>query len=397
MKRFALLASLVLAVLSATRQGDAALQIQGATHFQGLGYLPGGSRESWARDASADGSVVVGWSRNASGVNEAFIWTSSTGMVGLGQLPGDTTSSSYSNAYAISADGSVVVGESSHKAFRWTSSTGIGALDTDSGSQSTISLASSVSANGQYAAGYIANPPSTPHQAAAWVPGPTLLGDIPGGQFYSDAYGISNDGRVVGVGWGPAGFEAFTSEDGVTTGLGYLEGGNGNSAATAITPDGQTIVGHSDSPLGLQAYRWTEQEGMVGLGDLSGGYFHSEATGVSADGSVIIGNSDSEHATMGAFVWTAFDGMLDLQTILSDSGYDMSEWSVLNAWGISDDGRTIVGMGHNSRGDEAWIATLDTAAVPAPSSLTCLVGVGVMVFGMEWWKKRRLSRRRTTA
>jgi choice-of-anchor C domain-containing protein len=28
-------------------------------------------------------------------------------------------------------------------------------------------------------------------------------------------------------------------------------------------------------------------------------------------------------------------------------------------------------------------------AVPAPSSLATLVGVGVMVVGMEWWKKRR--------
>ncbi len=106
---------MALVVLCVTGQVDAALQIQGATHFQGLGYLPGGTGESWARNASADGSVVVGWSRNASGVNEAFIWTSSTGMVGLGQLPAETTSSSYSNAYAISADGSVVVGEPAEK------------------------------------------------------------------------------------------------------------------------------------------------------------------------------------------------------------------------------------------------------------------------------------------
>jgi choice-of-anchor C domain-containing protein len=33
--------------------------------------------------------------------------------------------------------------------------------------------------------------------------------------------------------------------------------------------------------------------------------------------------------------------------------------------------------------------------VPAPSSLTVLLGVGVMVFGMEWWKKRRRSVRAT--
>jgi hypothetical protein len=36
-----------------------------------------------------------------------------------------------------------------------------------------------------------------------------------------------------------------------------------------------------------------------------------------------------------------------------------------------------------------------TTVVPAPSSLTVLLGVGVMVFGMEWWKKRRRRVRAT--
>ncbi len=37
----------------------------------------------------------------------------------------------------------------------------------------------------------------------------------------------------------------------------------------------------------------------------------------------------------------------------------------------------------------AQAITFSPQSVPAPSSLTCLVGVGLMVFGMEWWKKRR--------
>jgi hypothetical protein len=36
-----------------------------------------------------------------------------------------------------------------------------------------------------------------------------------------------------------------------------------------------------------------------------------------------------------------------------------------------------------------------TQVVPAPSSLTAWIGVGVMVFGMEWWKKRRRRVRAT--
>jgi probable HAF family extracellular repeat protein len=55
--------------------------------FTGLGDLPGGSFISLANGVSADGSVVVGRGASASG-NEASRWTSGTGMVGLGDLPG---------------------------------------------------------------------------------------------------------------------------------------------------------------------------------------------------------------------------------------------------------------------------------------------------------------------
>jgi probable HAF family extracellular repeat protein len=74
----------------------------------GLGDLPGGQVRSEAKAVSADGAVVVGSSTSASGI-EAFRWTSAGGMVGLGDLPGDDF---YSEAFAVSADGSVVVGRS---------------------------------------------------------------------------------------------------------------------------------------------------------------------------------------------------------------------------------------------------------------------------------------------
>ena len=78
----------------------------GATpSFQGRGDLPGGDFESYAYDISADGSVVVGQSYSSSG-REAFRWTADGGMTGLGDLPGGTFSS---DAYGVSADGSVAV------------------------------------------------------------------------------------------------------------------------------------------------------------------------------------------------------------------------------------------------------------------------------------------------
>ena len=55
--------------------------------FNGLGDLSGGHFESAANDVSTDGQTVVGWSISQFG-KEAFLWTASRGMVGLGVLPG---------------------------------------------------------------------------------------------------------------------------------------------------------------------------------------------------------------------------------------------------------------------------------------------------------------------
>ncbi|MBA3483694.1 MAG: PEP-CTERM sorting domain-containing protein [Pirellulales bacterium] len=96
----------------------------------GLGVLPDGGVDSAAFGVSADGSVVVGWGRSQSGgfrLNlEAFRWTSDSGMIGLGDLPGGLFESF---AYDVSGDGSIVVGYGSSasgtEAFLWTSDGGM--------------------------------------------------------------------------------------------------------------------------------------------------------------------------------------------------------------------------------------------------------------------------------
>ena len=72
----------------------------------GLGFLPGYTG-SQAFAVSADGSVAVGDSYGT-GSNEtrAFRWTASGGMVSLGFIPGGTVTT----AGGVSGDGSVVVG-----------------------------------------------------------------------------------------------------------------------------------------------------------------------------------------------------------------------------------------------------------------------------------------------
>jgi probable HAF family extracellular repeat protein len=123
--------------------------------------LPGGSFYSTARGVSADGSVIMGESTSASGI-EAFRWQGGT-MTGLGFLGGI-----YSEAKDMSADGSVIVGYGSSvngdKAFIWQESTGMLSLEsvlTAAGVDLTgwsLGVAGAISADGLTVVGRGLNP-----------------------------------------------------------------------------------------------------------------------------------------------------------------------------------------------------------------------------------------------
>ena len=80
---------------------------------------------SLAHGISPGGSVVVGVSESTFGL-EAFKWTESKGMVGLGEFPGGDF---FSRADAASNNGTVIVGTSEtasgQEAFIWTESRGM--------------------------------------------------------------------------------------------------------------------------------------------------------------------------------------------------------------------------------------------------------------------------------
>ena len=132
-----------------------------ADGMQSLGTLPGHGA-SYGYGISLDGQAIVGYAATGS-TSQAFLWTAAHGMAPLGDLSGGDF---YSRANAANADGSVVVGTSrvatgggGDRAFIWDASGGmrevaaaLADLDVDT-SGWTLTSATGVSADGLIVAG----------------------------------------------------------------------------------------------------------------------------------------------------------------------------------------------------------------------------------------------------
>lgn len=220
------------------------------------------------------------------------------------------------------------------------------------------------------------------------------IGDLPGGAFYSRAFGVSADGStVVGHSISSNGYEAFRWRNGIMEPLGDLPGGEFNSFATGVSGDGSVVVGRGTTANDDHAFRW-EAGALVGLevapgytssnarkvsrdghiiagwatigriccyskiegvswmngvpfamGDLPGGYFDSAAGDVSAVGSVLGGRSRSLHSDFyEAFSWTT-NGMVPLGDLAG--GRFFSE-----VLGTSGDARVMVGSSASARSSQ---------------------------------------------
>jgi probable HAF family extracellular repeat protein len=319
--------------------------------FSGLGDLEGGTFHSIAYAISADGSVVVG----SSGSGQAFRWTASSGMVGLGG----------NEAFGVSANGSVIVGRSGSDGIIWT----------EGGSSFTVGSLPHGQTNGNWTAAFgvsgdgmvvVGHSPSTDTgvEAFRWT-ADGIMG-LGATNSMSTAFDASADGSVIVGATGGAGSDQpfrWTLSGGMV-GLGHLPGVS-TGQGYAVSADGAVVVGLS----GVEAFRWTSGSGMQGLGFLPGLCCFTFAYDVSADGSVVVGVAQAGSGVKEAFVWDASNGMRPLVDVLSDAGLDLAGWHLDEARAISDDGLTIAGSGRNPNGfTEAWVAVIpepDTALLLA--------------------------------
>lgn len=133
--------------------------------------------------------------------------------------------------------------------------------------------------------------------------------------------------------------EAFrwTEETGMVSMGSYAEG---DIFASAVSGDGSVIAGTTQNRTTFEseAFRWTSETGIVGLGDFEGGNFGSSASGLSDDGLVIVGRGSPPNQSLG-FIWTSETGMVSFGDLPG---------GVVQSWAIdaSADGSVVVGSSH---------------------------------------------------
>jgi uncharacterized membrane protein len=167
----------------------------------------------------------------------------------------------------------------------------------------------------------------------------------------------------------------------------------GSSSAASDVSDSGVVVGTTDSPSGIRAFRWTANTGMQSLGILAT-TGESFGSAISQDGGVIVGTSDAPNRMRIAFRWTAANGM---QTVLGSNPYNST------AAGISANGdRIVVNLRRpqgNSFVDFVVFVTpngsvqLDPPVGDAISASACSANGGAIVGSMTIYNPPNVTRR----
>jgi hypothetical protein len=344
-------------VLGGVLVGTAAGFVGAQPVFHRVGVLNGGSSsEVWA--VSRDGTAVVGDSSV-----HAFRWTPHGGIVGLGSIPGFPDQGSI--AWTCSQDGQTAAGVAGDTSFVWTPWQGM----RDAGA--LVSLARprcrATSGDGSFLVmeGVADGHSSIVRWSAA--SGAVALWPLPTGFASAGAaWSISADGRYV-VG-------AVVRNDGITSEpfvwslvsgfqpLGDLrEPCAGAADARAISADGRTVVGEATGPdphtCLPEAFRWTADTGMRGLG-VPAPQTGTIALAVTAEGSVVSGQVLLFNGGPHACIWMPGAGPRYLDEFLyHEYGVGVSGWDLYDAR-VSADGTAIAGTGRSPEGHpEGWVVT----------------------------------------
>jgi uncharacterized membrane protein len=327
-----------------------------------------------ARGVSWDGNVVVGTvvSSDQTPVVQAYRWTRSGGLVGLG-FPNSPGGQPLSSAWAISGDGSTIAGyatfDGAFLGYRWRAQSGFQKLAGGTGS-----IPRAVNGDGNVIVGDINQ------KAALWdaAGNATMLGALAAIP-YDYGRGVTADGNlVVGQAQRDSGTRhayRWTS----VTGMVSMDPPDQipPTDAGAITPDGKVIVGYNYALAGNIGYRWTQATGFVSLDPNGNPAILTNPTAVSADGSTIAGwwYPAGEQT---AFVWDAQDGIRSLDQVLTSKGVNVTGWDFREVTGMSADGTVVVGIGTHNNNQVGFYASL----VPEPTTFSVCV-IAAIAMGLR--------------
>lgn len=315
-----------------------------------LGVLPGGTM-SEGQAVNADGTVVVGFGNATGSGAQIFRWTPSGGPQPLGFLPGGD----YSYGHGVSFDGGVVSGRSEStngdNAVRWTQAGGLQDLGVGPGGFDAVGYGTN--GDGSVITGFVVSPSYPAGAMFRWTQasGTVALGHLPSGN-WSLGYAVSADGSTI-VGYSnyivnnPLRKAVRWTQAGGVQDLGFTPGDN-SAEAHAVNADGSIIAGYHQGSVPGHACRWVSGI-LENLGTLPGDSF-SFARAISQDGQVVAGFGPS-----GAMIWTPTFGMEKLHDYLPQQGVNLTGWQLAECYGISADGKALVGTGFFNGQIRGWV------------------------------------------
>ncbi len=313
-----------------------------------LRYIDGGIEKNGGRaeKANVDGSVIVGTSNS----DQAFRWTTKTGMRTLGTLTGTGKSS----AMAVSADGSIIVGVSTNaevqRAFRWSAATGV-MTAIDMPANVTSSVANDVSLDGKVVVGEYYT--ETNMHAFRWTAtdGAIDIGTLPG-SYDARAFATNKDGTIV------AGASRFINQvtiDALDDRMGSVDEDSDVKIITKRDPVRPLTMFFEE----WHGFRWNAATGSLQPLEETPSGTGSLPYAMSADGSVIVGNWEAASGQRG-FRWTEATGMVSVEDWLRSNGVSITGDFTSSATGVSADGNIIVGQTRNNTPYIARIVLADT-------------------------------------
>jgi len=164
----------------------------------------------------------------------------------------------------------------------------------------------------------------------------------------------------------------------------------------SVSADGSIVVGRSFTATGAKPFRWTLETGMVELGSSNPNDFASSLF-VSDNGQYVLGANfisvlGPTPPDAAGFIWTELAGVTSVENYLLSGNVDLTGWSNVIAWSITDDGRYLTGRGTYEGLTQGFVAEV----VPEPSTYA-LLALSAAGLGAHVLQRRRKSFRADAA